>query len=84
MPVDSVRPIELLQDGFLQNDLQVITVINSLLKDLPSPTYSTISFDTKAKRVRDWAKMELWLGLYLQASKDRLKNPYPRRNLSKK
>jgi hypothetical protein len=37
MPVDSVRPIELLQDGFLLNDLpKVITVINSLLKDLPS------------------------------------------------
>ena len=37
MPADSLRPIELLQDGFLQNDLpKVITVINSLLKDLPS------------------------------------------------
>lgn len=37
MPADSVRPIELLQDGFLLNDLpKVITVINSLLKDLPS------------------------------------------------
>ena len=37
MPADSLRPIELLQDGFLQNDLpKIITVINSLLKDLPS------------------------------------------------
>ena len=37
MPVDALRPVELLEDGFLQNDLpKVITVINSLLKDLPS------------------------------------------------
>jgi hypothetical protein len=37
MPVDALRPVELLEEGFLQNDLpKVITVINSLLKDLPS------------------------------------------------
>ncbi len=37
MPADALRPVELLEDGFLQNDLpKVITVINSLLKDLPS------------------------------------------------
>ncbi|AEE53926.1 ATP-binding protein [Haliscomenobacter hydrossis] len=37
MPTDALRPVELLEDGFLQNDLsKVITVINSLLKDLPS------------------------------------------------
>jgi hypothetical protein len=36
-PNESLRPVELLEDGFLQNDLpKVITVINSLLKDLPS------------------------------------------------
>jgi hypothetical protein len=37
MPVDALRPVELLEEGFLQNDLpKVIAVINSLLKDLPS------------------------------------------------
>jgi hypothetical protein len=37
MPADALHPVELLEDGFLQNDLpKVITVINSLLKDLPS------------------------------------------------
>jgi hypothetical protein len=37
MPIDSLRPVELLEEGFLQNDLpKVIAVINSLLKDLPS------------------------------------------------
>lgn len=37
MPVDALRPVELLEEGFLRNDLpKVIAVINSLLKDLPS------------------------------------------------
>jgi hypothetical protein len=37
MPADSLRPVELLEEGFLDNDMpKVITVINSLLKDLPS------------------------------------------------
>jgi hypothetical protein len=37
MPADSLRPVELLEEGFLDNDIpKVITVINSLLKDLPS------------------------------------------------
>jgi hypothetical protein len=37
MPADSLRPVELLEEGFLDNDMpKVIKVINSLLKDLPS------------------------------------------------
>jgi hypothetical protein len=37
LPADSLRPVELLEEGFMENDLpKVIRVINSLLKDLPS------------------------------------------------
>ncbi len=37
LPADSLQPVLLLEEGFLHNDLQkVITVINSLLKDIPS------------------------------------------------
>jgi hypothetical protein len=37
MPADSLRPVVLLEEGFKNNDLpKVITVINSLLKDIPS------------------------------------------------
>jgi hypothetical protein len=37
LPIDSLRPVELLEEGFLDNDMpKVIKVINSLLKDLPS------------------------------------------------
>ncbi len=37
MPSDSLRPVLILEEGFLNNDLpKVITVINSLLKDIPS------------------------------------------------
>jgi hypothetical protein len=37
LPADALRPVELLEEGFLNNDMpKVITVINSLLKDIPS------------------------------------------------
>jgi PD-(D/E)XK nuclease superfamily len=37
LPADSLKPVLLLEEGFLKNDLpKVIMVINSLLKDLPS------------------------------------------------
>ncbi len=37
-PADSLKPVVLLEEGFLNNDVpKVITVINSLLKDIPSP-----------------------------------------------
>jgi Predicted AAA-ATPase/PD-(D/E)XK nuclease superfamily len=37
LPADSLRPVVLLEEGFKNNDLpKVITVINSLLKDIPS------------------------------------------------
>jgi hypothetical protein len=40
-PADSLRPVELLEEGFLGNDLpKVIMVINSLLKDLPGQIFA--------------------------------------------
>ncbi len=64
-PNESLRPVELLEDGFLQNDLpKVITVINSLLKDLPSH----LSDDKGEHFYRALVHLHFrYLGLYLES-----------------